>query len=222
MSLDQGEPLFTPEELLWLEGKGSRLHRLAGHVFFEEGEETDFVVLILSGHVKVSMGDPKRMVAVRGPQDVVGEMASLARKPRTASVEAIDEVEALLISASPWSEFLALHPRAMLARLAAMDTRLDRTTRKIVASELAVEQRLARAVIELVESGLGRTSDEGIELRIYQQELADFAGISLESVKKLIRAFKGAAIVTTSRQQMLVHDLAALREIAQGKQTASA
>ncbi|MEU8124719.1 Crp/Fnr family transcriptional regulator [Spirillospora sp. NPDC049024] len=219
---EEGDTLLTEEELLWLDARGQTLHRSAGQVFFEEGEETDFVLLIRKGHVMVSAGRPKRIIAVRGANEVVGEMSPLRRKPRVASVAAIDEVEVLLISAARWIEFLQTHPRAALAQLVAKDERLEQATRKIAESELAVERRLALAFIELLESGLGKHGDEGIVLRISQQDLADYAGASLDSVKKIIRTFKSAAIIDAARQKTVILNLPALREIAAGERTASA
>ncbi|MGC4952189.1 Crp/Fnr family transcriptional regulator [Actinomadura citrea] len=219
---EEWETPLTEEELLWLDARGQTLHRSSGHVFFEEGEETDFVLLIRKGHVMVSAGRPKRIIAVRGANEVVGEMSPLSREPRVASVSAIDEVEVLLISAARWIEFLKSHTRAVLAQLVAKDERLKQATRKIAESELAVERRLALAFIELVESGLGKHGDEGIVLRISQQDLADYAGASLDSVKKVIRTFKSAAIIDAARQKTVILNLPALREIAAGERTASA
>ncbi|WP_165964516.1 Crp/Fnr family transcriptional regulator [Actinomadura sp. KC216] len=219
---ERGDPLLTGEETLWLEANGQTLRRSAGHVFFEEGEEADFVLLIREGHVLVSVGRPKRVLAVRGPNELVGEMAPLRGGLRSGSVEAIGDVEVLLISAARWIEFLQAHPRAALAQIAAMDARLEHATRKIVESELAVERRLALALMELLDSGLGQDGDQGIVLRISQQGLAEFAGASLDSVKKTVRTFKSASIVGTARQKMIILDRDALREIAAGERTASA
>ncbi|MFI0410335.1 Crp/Fnr family transcriptional regulator [Actinomadura sp. 3N508] len=214
------------KETLWLEANGQTLRRSAGHVFFEEGEEVDFVLLIREGHVMVRAGRPKRMIAVRGPNEVVGEMTALRGGPLSASVAAIGDVEVLLIPAARWIEFLQTHPRAAMAQLAAMDARLEQATRKIVESELAVERRLALALVDLLESGLGqdggRDGEQGIVLRISQQGLAEFAGVSLDSVKKTVRTLKSASIVGTGRQQMIILDRDALREIAAGERTASA
>jgi CRP-like cAMP-binding protein len=215
-------PLFIDEELAWLEEHGQILHRSAGHVFFEQGERTDFVLVIRKGHVKVTAGTPKRIVAIRRAGQMVGEMSPLRRKPRSASVEAIDEVEVLRVSASRWLEFLESHPRAARAQLVAKDERLDEATQKIAESELAVEQRLAMAFLELVDSGLGRDGHDGVALRVSQQDLASFAGASLDSVKKIIRTFKRSGIVDTARQLTTIRDLPALRQIADGERTASA
>ena len=179
---------------------------------------SDFALLIRKGHVKVMAGRPPRIVAIRGPGDMVGEMAAIRRKPRSASVFAFDDVEALYLPAAGWLRFLYDHPRAMHAQWAAQAERTDQATRKIVESELAVGQQLAKALIELADSGIGEHASEGaVELRLSQQDLAAMIGAKkLDSVKKVIRLLKAAGTIATGRQQITVLDLAVLRDIANG------
>jgi CRP-like cAMP-binding protein len=148
-------------------------------------------------------------------------MAAVRRKPRSASVIAFDDVEALYLPAARWLRFLYDHPRAMHAQLFASDERLDQATRKIVESDLAIEQRLAKALVELEDSGLGTHDEEGVVLRLSQQDLAALTGASLDSVKKIIRGFKSRDVVGTGRGTMIILNSAALRDIARGDLTAS-
>lgn len=203
-----------------LEPLGRVINRSAGHLFFSEGEGTDFALLIRKGHVKVVMGKPPRIVAIRGHGEIVGEMAALRQKPRSASVIALDEVEVLHLPAVEWLRFLYEHPRAMHAQLVAADERLDQATRKIVESDLAIEQRLAKALVELADSGVGAPSKDGVVLRFSQQDLATLTGASLDSIKKIIRTLKDGKLIGTGRQTLLIHDVAALGEIADGNRTA--
>jgi CRP-like cAMP-binding protein len=216
----QGAPLLTEEELLVLESVGRMINRPAGHVFFREGEDADSVVLIRKGHVKVVMGKPPRIVAIRGPGEIVGEVAPIRHKPRSASIIALDEIEVLHLPAAEWLRFLYEHPRAMHAQLVAADERLDQATRKIVESDLAIEQRLAKALVELVDSGVGARTTDGVVLRFSQQDLATLTGASLDSVKKIIRTLKDGKLIGTGRQTLVIHDVAALVEIADGNRTA--
>ncbi|MBM7771360.1 CRP-like cAMP-binding protein [Actinokineospora baliensis] len=219
--LDQGALLLTDEERVELESKGQVLRRDGGHTFISEGETTDFVLLIRKGHVKVVVGRPARIVAVRGPGDIVGEMAPIRRKPRSASVIALGEVEVLHVPGPVWVEFLYANPRAMHAQLAAADERVDQATRKVAESELAAEQRLAKALLELMDLGLANESTDGPTFVFSQSDLASLTGASLDSVKKIVRAFREQKIIDTGRRMLLVRDLPYLRAIASGDRTAS-
>jgi CRP/FNR family cyclic AMP-dependent transcriptional regulator len=215
---EQSYPLLTDEELVGLEEIGHAIRRSAGNAFMLEGEHGDFALLIKKGHVKVVAGKPPRIVAIRGPGDMIGEMAAIRRKPRSASVFAMNEVEALYLPAARWLRFLYDHPRAMHAQWAAEAERTEQATRKIVESELAVGQQLAKALTELTDAGIGeRTSSETVELQLSQQDLAAMIGAKkLDSVKKVIRLLKAAGTIATGRQQITILDLAALRDIANG------
>jgi CRP/FNR family transcriptional regulator, cyclic AMP receptor protein len=197
--------------------------RPQGYVFFSEGEQTDYALLILEGHVRVTVGTPHRTIAIRHPGELVGEMAAIRKRPRSASVIAFDEVRALFLPAAKWLQFLDEHRSAIYALLIASEERTEQATRKIGDSDLAVEQRVAKALAELAKEGLGIHTEEGIGLRLGQADLASWIGTSkLDSVKKVIRTFKDAGLISTGRQVITILDPSAIRDIANGDLTASA
>ena len=67
-----------------------------GTRFITEGQMDDDAYLIVSGEAEVSVR--KRSVGRRGPGDVIGEVAAVTARPRTASVTATTTVEALVIT----------------------------------------------------------------------------------------------------------------------------
>jgi CRP-like cAMP-binding protein len=216
-------PLLTESELGELESIGHGIRRAAGQPFFMEGEPGDFALLIVKGHVKALRGSPPRIIDVRGPGQIVGEMAVIRRRPRMASIVAFNDVDALYLPGLKWLSFLYEHPRAMHALLAMTDDMADRATMRNVESELAVEQQLAKRIIELTDAGLGELgADDAVVLHLSQQDLAALIGArKLDSVKKIIARFKSAGIVTTGRQTISIRRSVALRDIADGNLTVS-
>ena len=117
------------------------------------------------------------MVAIRGPGEIVGEMAVSRGKPRSASVIAFDATDALWLPAAKWVDFLYENRRAMHAQWAAEAERTAQATGKIVESELAVERQLAKALVDLTDRGRGRKTDEGtVALELSQYDLASLIG----------------------------------------------
>ncbi|UOX87586.1 Crp/Fnr family transcriptional regulator [Amycolatopsis sp. FBCC-B4732] len=218
---DQGHPLLTEEEMQHLAEVGQVLKRDEGHTFFREGEETDFALLIKKGHIKVVLGTRPRIVAIRGPRETVGEMAAVRPQPRTASAIAMDTVEVLLLPATAWLKFLYDNPRAMHAQLVAADERVSQATNKVVESDLAVEQKVAKAILELAGKGIGRSTDSGLAMPLSQQDVAALTGASVDSVKKIIRALKEQKMIGTGRQVLYIRRNEALAEIAEGNRTAT-
>lgn len=214
-----GVPLLTDEERITLESIGQTLQRPPGHLFVSEGEETDFALLIKKGQVKVVVGQPPAIVAIRKSGDMVGEMAAIRSKPRSASIIAMTEVEVLRLAAQDWIQFLYAHPRAMHGLLYATDERVDESTRKVAESEMAVEQRLAKSLLELADSEIAIHSDAGVRLPISQNDLASLTRASSDSIKKIVRGFKARDLVTTGRNSTTLRDVPRLASIADGTRT---
>ena len=208
---------ITESELSALQQVGSHNKYPAGSILLGYGEETDFALLILQGHVKIVVpGPPTRIIGLRGRGEIVGEMAAIRRKPRSASIFAINDVQALYLAGNKWLQFLHEHPRAALAQLYTADERLAEATRKTVESLLGAQQKLAKAMVELCASGLGTPTNDGIRLAFGQQDLADIAGVGVDSVKQVTKVLREHSIIRTARQATIVRDLAAIQAIAQG------
>jgi Crp-like helix-turn-helix domain len=58
-------------------------------------------------------------------------------------------------------------------------------------------------------------------IRFSQQDQATLTGVSLDSVKKIIRSFKQHEIIATGRQVITVQATVALKEIANGNRSTS-
>jgi CRP/FNR family cyclic AMP-dependent transcriptional regulator len=217
---EEGQPRFTEEDLALLEGIGHTIHRPAGDTFFLEGERGEYALLIEKGYVKVLSGSPPRIIAVRGPGEIVGEMAVLSWQPRNASVIAFNDVEALYLPGQKLLDFLYERPRTMHALLVTQVKRHEESNRTIVESELAIGQQLALKLLMLADSGLGERTPEGtVVLRqLSQDDMAELIGTKkkIYSVKKVLRLLKAAGTIDTGRMEITILDLAALRDVANG------
>jgi CRP-like cAMP-binding protein len=87
----------------------------AGAILFREGQVADHVIMIRSGWIKVVVGEDRheRIIAVRGPGDLVGERAALRVSSRTATVIALGTVQGLSMTTEDFAEFLEDHPRVL-------------------------------------------------------------------------------------------------------------
>ena len=84
--------------------KGPRLRRkfLPGEILVKEGERSGRGYLILRGRVRVTkkIHGREEVVAELGANDLVGEMSIVDQKPRSATVSAIVETDALILNLS--------------------------------------------------------------------------------------------------------------------------
>jgi len=205
---------------------GQPLQRGPGVLLFAQDEETDFAIFIRKGYVKITLGSPDYIVGIRGPEEVVGEMAAIERKPRTASVYTMTDFDALLIPADAWLTFLKDHWLVTQSMLQLLAARVREYTEKHVESgDLATEQRLAKRLVEL--AAMIGTRDEGmITVVISQAELASLAGTRRETVSKLLaklgpdrRKVGREPVLEPRRQRIVITGWDELNRIADGRAT---
>jgi type IV pilus assembly protein PilB len=129
-------PLFAdvaPDTLARLEHRMRRREFAPRAAIVREGSTDDSAFLVLSGRVAVRRKDPgsgiEFLLAELGEGEMFGEMALLTRKPRTASVTAIDATTCGIIEQSDFDELLSSHPAAVRAMMAALADRLDAANR---------------------------------------------------------------------------------------------
>lgn len=80
-----------------------------------EGEPADHVMVIVSGWIRITArsGGAERILAERGPGQLVGERAALRRNVRSATVTALTDVTALAMRTEDFASFVTAHPRVL-------------------------------------------------------------------------------------------------------------
>ena len=117
------------------------------------------------------------VLAIRGPGELVGEMAALGADRRTASAVALDQVEAAVLGGEKFRTFLLEHPDVALVVIRMLVRRLAEATRDLI--DQATQDSLGRVAKRLLElaDDLGVPAGEGrVELSLTQDELARWTG----------------------------------------------
>ncbi len=199
-----------------LRGRGIARRFRKGQAIFHQGGASDRVIVLIRGRVKVStLSDEGKeiVLAFRGPGDLLGELSAIDGEPRSATVEAIEEAEALAIPAAEFRSFLIAHPDVGLLLLQMLSRRLRDADRKRV--EYGTHDTVGRVAARLVELAerYGRPVAKGIEigLPLSQEELAGWTGASREAVSKALQTLRKVGWVITERRRITVLDLEALR-----------
>jgi hypothetical protein len=83
----------------------------AGARLMQEGERANHVAVILDGwtEIRVRKNDGERVVARRGPGQLIGERAALQISVRSATVVAIQPVDALVMHTEDFAAFVSEH-----------------------------------------------------------------------------------------------------------------
>jgi HEAT repeat protein len=95
-----------------------------GETLATEGEPGDAMHIIVSGEVLVRRGAGGQSLAVRGPGEVIGEMAVIASQPRMASLVARGSVRVVTLEQREFTALLRERPEISLAVMRVLCQRL--------------------------------------------------------------------------------------------------
>jgi CRP/FNR family cyclic AMP-dependent transcriptional regulator len=183
----------------------------AGSTLMHEGQTGTEVMVLVSGRVKVAyLTEDGREVILdfRGPGELLGEMAVVDGSPRSSTVEAIEAVEALAMSATDFKALVASRPTLANQLLQHMIRRFRDSDRKLIEfSASHTIGRVAARLLEMVER-FGTVTPEGhvIDLPITQDELAGWTGASREAVAKALHSLRESGLIATERRRFTVLD----------------
>lgn len=191
----------------------------AGALMCVEGEPATRVYVLMDGWVKirsVTSDGHELVLALRGRGEVVGELAGETDGYRTASVQAIGTVRALVVGYEKFSSFLDSHLGAGHAyrRMFAKrwnDTDTALRTRSVTSGA----QRLARLLLDLAaRHGTGTEREIHVAMPLTQVELASLAGTSRATVTRALSNWRRRGIIRTGQLDLTITDLGTLRKVA--------
>lgn len=188
-----------------------------GEFVFLEGEPSRTLNLLAEGRIKIIREtDQGRQVILRviGPGELFGVSGSWDAAAYPASARALDEVVVLQLPTRAFTELVAAHHDLAVAVITEMGRRLREAEARILDLQTErVEQRLARAILRLLE-GTGRRPGGGMTVALSRQDLADLSGTTLSTTSRTLRAWHRQGLIVAGREHVGVLDPDALGLIA--------
>jgi CRP/FNR family transcriptional regulator, cyclic AMP receptor protein len=209
--------LLGPADQQALEDIAMRRSYPRHSVVYHRGDDTESVIVLVDGRVKVCAPGAHGHTALlgfRGPGDLVGELGAIDGRARSASVETLEDVTALVC---PRREFRALVASSPAVSGALQEVVVDRL--RHADAERAdfgshdVLGRVARRLCELADR-FGEESGDDIEitLPLTQEELANWCGASREAVSKALTQMRELGWIETGRRAVVITDEDRLRK----------
>ena len=188
----------------------------AHQVIFREGDASDTCYVVESGHARaVREHADGRSIALAhfGPGDIFGELAMFDDELRSATVEAIEEVDAIAILGADMRRLLREHADISYKLVIALGRRLRETNERLARQSFqTVQSRVAGVIAQLVEQARAEGADDGDVLVVCTQaEVAQLAGSSRESASRFLAVLERAGIVSQGRGRLTVHEPEALK-----------
>ncbi len=192
-----------PDQLLAGLLANARLVNLAtGAILFLAGDPGDGCYRVNEGLLKVSIASAsgaERILAILGPGSIVGDMAMIDGRPRSASVSALRDCNMSFVSRAAFEAFADKQPEIYRFLVGLLAERVRETDQLVAAgSFLPPKGRVARALLDLAKA-FGRDVGGGrivIQQKISQSDVAAMAGIARENVSRILNEWMRSKLVT--------------------------
>ena len=200
-------PLFaslSPPELETLADRTLERRFGPGEVLFHEGDPCHGFFLLGQGQVKIFKTSPSGreiMLAVESAPSSVAEVPLFDGGPYPATVTAIDEVVAYLVSKQDFRQICRQYPEVALKVLAVVGGRLRQLVGIVEAVSFgSVRQRLARTLLDFARQA-GRSS---YLLPATHQELASRLGTVREVVSRNLSRFQSEGLIRVDKRNLQI------------------
>jgi len=214
-------PIFTDlseESLKKIDLIGKRKNYAKNEPILLEEDSGTALFVIISGKVKVSRSssDGREVIlTILGESDFFGEMAILDGLARSANVIAIEKSDVFVLRRNDFLNLLQTHTEVAITLLQELTTRLRNADMKIKALSLKdSEGKVATVLLQIAEySGVIKKGIVEIEKLPIQQDLANMAGTSRETISRTLHAFAKRGLIELDGIKLRILDFTKFKEL---------
>lgn len=183
-----------------------------------EEDQGDTLYIIESGSVKITrLNEEGREVilAILGSAEFFGEMALLDGQGRSANVMAIEETVLFTLNRRDFLDVLERFPSISIQLLKEMTSRLRKSDQQIKSLSLSdAEHRIGIAIHRFAEEmGIFKMGQVVIKRLPYQQDIANMAGTSRETVSRMLKSLERKGLVEREGRRLVIRDYAAFTRL---------
>ncbi|MFQ5582896.1 MAG: Crp/Fnr family transcriptional regulator [Calditrichia bacterium] len=176
-----------------------------------EEEVGSSMFIILDGRVKISrISDDGREVilSILSEGDFFGEMSLLDGQTRSANVTAVDDSELLVIRREDFLQILFDYPQIAINLLKELAQRIRKGDEHIKSLSLQdAKGRVANTLLRIAEDyGVFRMGQVEINELPLQQDLANMAGTSRETISRVIKSLMQQGYLKKERGKIIIID----------------
>ena len=205
----------APDAIAALAGQLEPVTYHRGDAVFREGEPGDRLFIITSGKVKIGRRTPdgrESLITLMGPADMFGELALFDPGPRTSTVTALTQLEAVTMNHDALLSWIRDRPQIAEQLLRVLARRLRRTNDSLCDLIFTdVPGRVAKQLLDLAKRFGVRDGDAlRVDHELTQEELAQLVGSSRETVNKALSDFVQRGWIRRQGKTVFIDDAARL------------
>jgi CRP/FNR family cyclic AMP-dependent transcriptional regulator len=176
-------------------------------IVLTEGELGDSLYTIMSGRVKVFIGDKdgrEIILKILGPGDFFGEMSMIDSEPRSASVSSLEVCTFKVLSHIAFEHAVERAPHIATLVMQSLAKRLRDADRKI--STLALMDVYGRVANTLLELAIESDGKLIVGERLSQQDIANMVGASREMVNRILKDLSERGYISVESKTITIHN----------------
>jgi len=178
-----------------------------------EEDRGDMLYIIESGSVKITRLDEEGrevILAILGSAEFFGEMALLDGQGRSANVMALEDAVLFTLHRRDFLDVLERFPSISIQLLREMTSRLRKSDQQIKSLSLSdAEHRIGIALHRFAEDmGIFKMGQVIINRLPYQQDIANMAGTSRETVSRMLKNLEKKGLVEREGRRLVIRDYA--------------
>ena len=209
------EELRTLNDLkIFFDDNGTLFNYKKNHIIYEEGNNSNFIYLIIKGVIKCHKLDDQGKeltTALHKEDDLFGYTSFTQNIPYQETATVLKEAEMVGISKSELKEVLNNNHKLTLELIQLLtDDLKDVKDQLLQMAYGTVHEKTAATIIKFAEK-LNRKPDEPI--RISRNDLASVAGIATETLIRTMSNFKKQGLIEMDGRNIKILDLQKLRHI---------
>lgn len=207
-------PIFSdlPEEIIeQIAQVGIRKTFKKESIILMEEDESGSLFIIAKGKVKVTRtsSDGREVIlSILSDSDIFGEMSLIDGLTRSATVTALETSELFIIQRNQFLEFLKEHPEISIAVMQELSKRLRTADMQIKSLSLKdAEGKVATVIVQLAnDQGRIRQGAVEVEKLPLQQDLANMAGTSRETISRTLHTFAKKGLIELEGSKLRIFE----------------
>jgi CRP/FNR family cyclic AMP-dependent transcriptional regulator len=183
-----------------------------------EEEYGDLVFVVKTGTIKITrVNDEGKEVilALLGPGEIFGELAILDGEARSANALAQENCQLLAINKEDFLDILKHNFSISYSLMCELAKRLRKSDQQIEALSLSdAEHRIGVSLLNLAEDmGVIRKGKVTIQNLPFQQDIANMAGTSRETVSRVMKILENKDMISKEGHTLIIPDYSFFKQI---------
>ncbi len=177
---------------------------------FHEGDTSQTLFIIVAGYVNIQQtkGWETVHIARRGPGEVIGELAVLDERPRSADAVTDTECQLLMLDRVDIKRFVFDHPEMAWQLIKTLSSRLREASSRLVQTETAdALGKIADALLAAIQED-GVADENGLVFlpRFSDEKIAQRTGLTRETVNRRIASLRKTGVMRREGRTLVIVD----------------